>query len=518
MAVQGGGRARGARYLVLHLPSFSLERCGYTADQVAACVDDVKSAARLTALTSAARAEGLRIGMTATEARAHTPEIALEAHDLDGERQDRQALLDAFAGFSDRLSLWAEQDLVLDVRGTAHLFGGESGLLERVVERAASLGHACRVAIADDPLVAWALAAYGAHGTSGRVVAPGASAQALGPLPIAALRPSPELAASLEVLGIRRIHTWAALDPASVAGRFGAEGVRLHRIARGMPASRLPWQLPDGTTLVESVVLGGPTIRLEPIQFVLPGLLSRLCEALVQQDAMAVRLAVRLLLERGPPHVVRVRVGRPTRDPDRLLRLVTARLERVRLDAPAIELLLEVEEHTAEQVWQPGLLDRAESVEELPDLLARMTDALGETALISPVLVDTFLPEEAWAGRPFQPGQPLPGPPVHRKADQDPVAEQRAHEPVGPRPRPMRLLARPERVEVQSRGGRPLRVRLEGAWQTARSVEGPERLEGAWWRDDGGWMRDYWVVCTDLGTGWCFQDGTGSWLWHGWFD
>lgn len=511
-------RARGPRYLVLHLPAFALERCGFAASDIAACVDDVKSATRIVSLTPAASAEGLRIGMTASEARSHEPRVHLEPLDAAAQAQDRQALLEAFAGFSDRLALWAEQDLVLDVRGTAHLFGGESSLIEEVRDRAHLLGHACQVAIADDPLAAWAVAAFG---RTDQAVADGDSARALAELPVAALRPSEALATSLAVLGIRRIRTWAALDPASVAGRFGAEGIRLHRVARGERASRLPWQSHEGGPVVEGVVLGGPTIRLEPIRFVLPGLCAQLSESLAERDAMAVRLAVRLLLERGAPHVVRVRVGRPTRDPDRLQELVSARLERIRLDAPALELLLEVEEHTGEQGWQPGLLDRAEAVEPLEDLLARMSDALGEAALGSPVPVDTWLPEEAWRVRPFRPGEPLPGPPAHRKADRDPVAEQQHLElDDGLRPRPARLLPRPDRIEVQARGGRPVRVRLEGGWRAVESAEGPERLEGGWWRSDGGWCRDYWVVRirSEAGaTAWLFCDEQHRWWLHGWF-
>jgi len=507
-------RARTPRYLVVRLPAFALERCGYDSGDVAACVDDVKSATRIVALTPAAAAEGLRVGMTAAEARAQAPSVALEPLDAVGQAQDHQALLEAFAGFSDRLATWGEQDLVLDVRGTAHLFGGEEGLLDQVRERAAALGHSCRLAIADDPLAAWAIAAYGSGDTA---VPPGGAAAALAPLPIVALGPSPELADSLEVLGIRKVGTWAELDPASVAGRFGEEGLRLHRIARGETASRLPWQHADGSTVCEGVVLGGPTIRLEPIHFVLPGLLVRVCESLARRDAMAVRLAIRLLLERGPPHVVRVRVGRPTRDPERLQRLVAARLERVRLDAPAVELLLEVEEHTAEQGWQPGLMDRAEAAEPLEDLLARMTDALGEGVLFGAVPADSWLPEEGWTKREFRPGARLPGPPAHRKGDQDPVAEQRHLEVEGERPRPIHLLPRPDRVEVQERGGRPVRVRLETGWATVSRSEGPERLEGGWWRSDGGWCRDYWIVSVDGRTGWCFRDEQARWYVQGWF-
>ena len=111
----------------------------------------------------------------------------------------------------------------------------------------------------------------------------------------------------------------------------------------------------------------------------------------------------------------------------------------------------------------------------------------------------------------------MPGPPAHRKGDQDPVAEQRHLEVEGERPRPIHLLPRPDRVEVQERGGRPVRVRLETGWATVSRSEGPERLEGGWWRSDGGWCRDYWIVSVDGRTGWCFRDEQARWYVQGWF-
>lgn len=510
-----GGRARAPRYLILHLPAFPLERCGYLADELAVCVDEVKSATRIVALTPAARIEGLGVGMTAAEARALVPEVLLEPRDLVGEAIDREGLLEAFAGFSDRLAPWAETDLLLEVSVTAHLFGGEQALLTEVGARAEQLGHACSLAIADDPLAAAAVAAFG---TSEHVVPVGQGARALAALPIAALAPSEALATSLEVLGIRRIGTWARLDPASVSGRFGAEGVRLHRIARGQAASGLPWDVPAQGPVAERVVLGGPTITLEPIHFVLPGLLARVADALAERDAMAVRVAVHLVLERGPAHVMRVRVGRPTREIERLDRVVRSRLERIRLDAPAVELMIEVEEQTLEAPWQPGLLDRTEIGEELPDLLARMADALGPAALVSPVPTDAWCPEEGWKERVFQPGCPLPPFLVHRKAKIDPVAQQRAFETDGPRPRPAILLPRPQRIELQERGGRPIRIRRAGRWEPVGYSEGPERIEGAWWRDDGGFCRDYWVLQLNGSVAWVYGDDQGRWWLHGWFD
>ncbi|MFT7520673.1 MAG: protein ImuB [Kiritimatiellia bacterium] len=507
--------ARKARYLYLYLPAFALERAGFEATQMAVLVAEQKGAMRLISLTPAAVAEGLRKGMSTAEARAIVPDLALQDHDPEGERSDKQALLDAFACWSDRISSWGDEGLVMEISGTAHLFGGERGVLELVANRALELGHVARAVIGDDPRVVAAIASCASEHI---IVPPGQSRAALAPLPISLLDPTEALARSLAAIGVVRIDQWAGLDAASVAGRYGAEGVLLHRVARGLAVSRLPWQCVDLEPVSERVVLGGPSITLEPVYFVLPGLLERVSQRLFERDAMAVRLALHFVLERGPAHVVRVRVGRATRDRERLDKVVRARLERVRLEAPVVELLLEVEEQIAEQTWQPGLIDRVEASEQLPDLLARLSDTLGESALFSPLPRSSWRPELAWGPRCFEPGQPLPTRSTHRKADLDPVAEQRQHEQAGPRPRPTLMLCRPERVEVRDTDGRPYRLRIEGRWYSLDRVAGPERLDGEWWGADCGFSRDYWVVGIIERVGWCFRDDTGAWWWHGWFD
>jgi protein ImuB len=512
-----------SRMLVLHLPAFQLERCGYEAEQVAGLIAEQKSAMRLVAVTPAARAAGLACGMTATEARARHPTILLEEQDERGETFDRQALLQALARFSDRVFPMHEQDFVLGVEGTAALFGGEEKLLGEVHDWIDGLGHVSQAAISDDPLAAAALASWG----PGDLVVPtGRAAEALAPLPLACLRPSAELARSLATLGIERVSQWARLDAASVAGRFGEEGVRLHRVARGLTAGGLE---PPGWHEVEpigaSVVLGDSTVILEPILFVLPGLLRQIAGALLRRDAGAVRLAVRFVLEGRAARTVRVRTGRPTRNPDLLMRVLRSRLADLRLDAPVTELQVEVEELAPQPTWQLGLVDRTESQEPLQDLLARLIDALGEEALFSPEPVQDWCPERAWRPVVADPAQVRPlalrgsrrAPRPRSGHKIDPVDAIEAWERTVPRPRPTVLLPQPRPLEVRVSEGRPSSVHLEQGWCQVLQTQGPEHLQGAWWSEQQRFDRTYWVVRLAQGSGWVFQEG-GRWYWHGWFD
>ena len=78
--------------------------------------------------------------------------------------------------------------------------------------------------------------------------------------------------------------------------------------------------------------------------------------------------------------------------------------------------------------------------------------------------------------------------------------------------RPLRLFARPEPlldVIALVPDGPPLRFRWRRAWHEVIAVEGPERIEGAWWNEDGGGLgRDYFQVEDKTGLRfWVFRAG-----------
>jgi protein ImuB len=503
------------RYLLVHLPSFALERCGLSASDLAVSVAAQRGATRVVASTPAAAAEGIGLGMSITEARALAPALIDVPSDPDGERHDHADLVSCFAHLGERPTAWGEHDVLIEIGRTAHLLGGERAVVELAQERAAELGHLARCVIADDPRAASALAVWG---DGDRIVPPGALAFALAPLPLQALGASPSLILAALVLGVATIGEWAALEPASVRDRFGDEGARLLALAQGRAVGCPGPGAPPRGPIQASAVLGGPTVALEPLLFVLPGLLRRVSEQLADRDAAAVRIALRFELDGAPAQVLRARVGQPDRDPERLLAVLRPRIERLRLAAPAVALHVEVEDHAAERPWQPDLLTRASAAEPLADLLARLSDTIGESCVFSPYLVDDWRPERAAGARPFAPGAAPPPAPEHRKGGADPVAIQRAAEPDGSRPRPLLLLHPPERVEVRCPRAVPIALRHDGRWWAIEAAEGPERLETGWWEVDGGVARDYWVLAIDGRTCWCFVDDQGRWYLHGWFD
>jgi protein ImuB len=290
------------------------------------------------------------------------------------------------------------------------------------------------------------------------------------------------------------------------------------------PRAGLAVEIPaDDRPIALSVPLAGAT-TLSEIAFALPSTLGQLVSELAARDLAAVRLRILLRMERtsGGTGMVQVpvRSGRPTRDPIRLGRLVQSRLEAVRLTAPINELVIEVAESAPSLGWQPGLIDRTEATESLPELLARLTDTLGEAAVFAPGLADRWRPESSWVPRLFPP------PPTIRamtgggfRLVDDPVeAQDQWTRTAARRPRPSLLLPIPERVDVRLGGGElPIAVRLGDTWVAVARIDGPERLVGEWWRIAETLDREYWTASLGASAAWLFRDRS-RWYLHGWFD
>src|SRR5690606_26029041 len=111
--------------------------------------DRVKSALRLVSLDEAAERLGLRRGMALADARAMIP--ALDAADADDAAD--AALLEDVAGWAERytplVALDPPDGLMLDITGSAHLFGGEATMVGDLLARLERQGFLARAAIAD---------------------------------------------------------------------------------------------------------------------------------------------------------------------------------------------------------------------------------------------------------------------------------------------------------------------------------------------------------------------------------
>ncbi len=523
------------RYLVVHLPCFRLERCGWPPESLVTLVAEEKSALRVQAATPSAHQRGVRVGMTVAEARSRVPELETEILDAEGEAADLEDLTRQLLRISPNLGTLPPDAMVAEISrlpGDERLppAGRERRVMERVERRMADLGHLVRVVVADDPRTALAVARWGAGSNR---IAVGEGASALAPLPLEALDLPVREHALLEGLGIRTIGDFAGLDPAAVAGRLGPVAVAAHAMARGgWEATPLPlWEHEGPPSLHQD--LPDAVIELEALLFVLNARIREACALLAASGRAATRLALRFTLDDIDNTGQRwqdlsLRLGRPTRDPARILDLLRLRLERFELAGPVTALDLEITETAVFTGRQRDLLGQERAGEMLAEVAARLQDSLGAHAVLVPELADRHRPEAAWRAVPFQPGgrgpqQSLflrtgPASAIASALAQDPVMEWRGFPESPPPPRPPLLLQEARAVEVDSLAdGIPRSLSTDGRWLTVHEARGPEKLVGEWW-DHGGFRRSYWRLrLRDGRTAWVYQQD-GRWLLQGWWD
>ena len=250
------------RIACLHIPQFALQSLtrldpslrGAPVAVVGAGLDASGTTSRFAlhspvvqACSRAAWALGVRLGMTAMQARSLSAELRVASADAPSERETVRAIADVVLGASATVDLGGRVGA-----GGAHLAmycevpSKTRGLAfgERLVELLAALGLTARVGIADDRFTAWVAATD--HGEDPVVSVPrGGSAAFLAPRPLSLLAITPEVLHMLEALGIRTLGEFAALPEPSVRTRTVAIESDFQALARGDSGNGLRPYAPD---------------------------------------------------------------------------------------------------------------------------------------------------------------------------------------------------------------------------------------------------------------------------------
>src|ERR1051326_5177463 len=223
-----------ARLACLHVPDFPIAAL-YRAEpdlrgRPLVSVDRDDPRAPLTAVSSEARALGVRVGLSAAEARTIGGGIMIRRPTIEALESAEEALVDVAESFSPRVENRGGGTVFIEIDGLRSLFGTESHLATSLAARLRRVGLEGRCAVASTKTVAW-LAARSSEGVD--VVPPGEERRRLASLPIGVLEPPPELVGTLERWGIRTLGQLAAVPVTAVGWRFGDVGLRLRRSARG---------------------------------------------------------------------------------------------------------------------------------------------------------------------------------------------------------------------------------------------------------------------------------------------
>jgi protein ImuB len=488
--------------------------------------------------------------LRAIEGRADAATMApaqlwLAVHLAASPSQSAQQELERLGARAQRLtphvSLDPPDGLLLEVKGSLHLFGGVEGLSREMAGECSRLRMPCTLAVAPTPLAALALA------RTGRKIAAPASLLAitdpaqlvgkLSPLPLATLQWPQDTLDRLARIGVRTIGEALRLPRAGFARRFGTAQLQtLDRLvgrtsdlkdrfevrARFRRRRELIYELESHAALLAV---------LEP-------LLAELGEFLQARQCGVLTLECSLRHRTVPPTRCVLRLSAPLADPAQLAALLGERLSALVLPEPvcACELRsgpLVSRVLASGGLWQPGEQGGGAAAQ-APELIERLRARLGAGAVYGLRVIEDHRPEAAWRVREpvitpstvqsgsqndpvrnaVNPSMEARGSPSWRSASggQDHFAIRSEVDDSGSSDRrPLWLLSKPR--QLNERDGLPRRrgsLRLLGE---------AERIETGWW-DGGEVARDYYTAVDIRGARlWVFREREPPhrWFLHGVF-
>lgn len=492
-------------FACLWVPCFgaaALERCEPgLVERPLAIVRGTAPTARVVDANAVAREAGVVPGLTEAEARARCTVLVTRGWCDARAASAQQALLDAAGAISPRVEEAGHGLVYVDVAGLERLIGDAGAAGQRLLRQARAVGLDARVGLAGTRTAARVAARLGPRLT---VITPGDERRALAGAPLAVLDLAEPVAATLRLWGVRTLGDLAALPRDGVAIRLGAPGLAAHDGAQGLDrepfrpytpppfwdeAQSLDWEVTDLTALVA----------------ILDVVLARLAARLAAAHVAADTLDVRLTLASGARHERALTLAYPTRDAKLLLTVARLDLE-ARPPAAAVTHVAVsarvVPSHAPQsRLGEPPL----PAQRDLATLLIRLAALVGADNVGAPALDDSYRPDPVVLQAFLLSGTgPLYG--AGSRADATPAPASLNSAGTRPDGTPalasaspllprlaLRRLRPPREIQVETSGGRPVRVRWGERVSRVVASAGPWRRSGDWW-DTAVWARDEWDV------------------------
>jgi len=448
--------------------------------------DSLAPHSELTAASSSARANGIRAGTTIAQARAISSSLIVMHGSRAAEHSAAAALINVAESVSPVVESGEPGCVWFDLAGMERVHGSETELASEIVRRVTRIGMEAAIGIAANREIAHLAARCGGI----RIIEPGMEREFLDWLPLDALNlgasdNGENLSATLARWGLKRLGDLARLDSQAIGSRLGRQGVELVRLAHGGDSRPLAAR-PRDEAFIEVADLDYGIEALEPLGFVMRGMLDRLVARLSMRGFVAGDMALTLKLDGHRRDDRHVAVAAATNEAKSLLALLSLSLEA----SPPVAAIEGVTIAIEPRVSRPSQADMFAPPAPAPDRLQTTIARLA--ALCGPDHVGTLRPEnshrpEAVRLDPFNP-PPAPAAPLNG------IAAKNVAQLV------IRAIRPAAEIEVMCSRGMPEYVRGADLGGRVVSYAGPWRRDGEWWSGASGFARDYYELALDSGS------------------
>jgi protein ImuB len=309
-------------------------------------------------------------------------------------------------------------------------------------------------------------AIFAAQARPGTIIPYGKEKDFLSPLPIDLLAIHREveehLLETLHRWGIKTLGALAALPQAALVARLGQQGTLLQRIARGEDTELFRSLQPE-QRFEQNQELDWVLDSLEPLSFVLGGMLEKLYSELRSSGLAVESLRVKLKLTDGSLYERDIKFALPMQDPKVILSLVRLELQTYSPGAGIIALSIQAEP-AKPRVFQHSLLQpTVPHPEKLSRTLRRLAALVGEENVGSPEVLNTHCPD-TFQINPLNLSSKAPG----KQIKSSPFAQLS-----------LRRFRPPKPTDIQT--------------EKIVHCAGPWRTSGNWWVQNR-WAREEWDV------------------------
>jgi len=502
------GVSRLACVLVEGFAAAALERCEPALRELPlAAVTGAPPATRVVEANARGRADGVRPGLSDTEALVRCPTLVRRPVSAEAEAAARHALLEACLTVSPRIEDVTPGCVHVDLAGLTRLFGDDETLGRRLRRQARLVGLEARVGIAGSRAAAGVAARVG---PALHVIVPGGERAALATIPLTALEWPAGLSATFKRWGLVTLGDLAALPREGVGARLGKSGLAAHDRASGIDRGPFrPWTAPP--TWEEAQGLDWEIVALPALEPVLKGILERLCARLAPAHVAVDGLDLRLALATGGHHTCAIALAVPLTDAAPLGALLALELERqpppAAVTGVAVSARVVARRAALAQLWHPP----PPAPRDLAAVLARLALLVGGANVGAPIVLDSHRPD-AYSLAPFDPTEPNGLADSTDERATGTAATEQDERIAGPLV--LRRLRPPRPVTVETHEGRPAWLHgLSNDRAEVVTCAGPWRASGQWWDTDP-WARDEWDIALADGTLWRLAHDRITKSWH----